>query len=120
VSRRRAWPVAFVILGALVQLAIWLVARPDLAGPQWSDGRAVETWLALEAVAAVVLGLLTPGRRELVAAVLAGWALQAGHFAFLGDHYDDTLWGVGLLGQAVFAAVAVGVASLAARLTSRG
>jgi hypothetical protein len=119
-TRFRAVPVAFVVLGALLQLAIWLVLRPDLAGPQWSDGHALEAWWALEAVAAVVLGLLTPGRRELVTAVVAGWALQAGHFAVLGDHYDDTLWGVGLLGEVLFAAVAVGLAFLAARLTSRG
>jgi hypothetical protein len=119
-SRPRPWPVAFVVLGVLVQLAIWLVVRPDLAGPQWSDGHAVETWLVLEAAAAVVLGLLAPGRRERVTAALAGWALQAGHFALLGDHYDDTLWGVGLIGQVLLAAVAVGVAFLAARLTSRG
>jgi hypothetical protein len=42
------------------------------------------------------------------------------HFALLRDHYDDTLWGVGLLGEVLFAAVAVGLAFLAARLTSRG
>jgi hypothetical protein len=109
-----------VVLGALVQLAIWLVLRPDLTGPQWSDGHALEIWLALQAAAAVVLGLVAPGRRELLAAVLTGWALQAAHLAFLGDHYDDTLWGIGLLGEALLAAVAVGVALVAARLTSRG
>jgi hypothetical protein len=117
---RRWWPTAFVVLGAGVQLGVWLVVRPDLAGPQWSDGHATEIWLALEAVAAVVLGLLAPARRELVTAVLAGWALQAAHFIVLGDHYDDTLWGIGVFGQAFLAAVAVGVALLADRLTSRG
>jgi hypothetical protein len=111
---------AFVVLGAAAQLVAWLVIRPDLAGPQWSDGHAVETWLAVEAGIAVLLGVLAQDRRELVAAVLTGWGLQLLHFAFLGDHYDDTLWGIGLLGQAVLATVAVGVALLADRLTSRG
>jgi hypothetical protein len=78
---RRPWPVVFVVLGAAVHLVVWLVVRPDLAGPQWTDGHATEIWLALEAVLAVVLGLLAPARRELVVAVLAGWALQAAHFA---------------------------------------
>ena len=119
-SRRPLWSTSFVLLGAAVQLVVWLVVRPDLAGPQWSDGHALEVWLALEAVAAVVLGILAPGRRELVVVVLAGWASQAVHFVVLGDHYDDTLWGIGLFGLAVLAAVAVGVARLADRLTSRG
>jgi hypothetical protein len=111
---------AFLVLGAAAQLAVWLVFRPDLAGPRWSDGPATEAWLSVEAGAAVVLGLLARGRRELVAAVLAGWGLQILHFAFLGNHYDGTLWGVGIFGQAFLAAVAVGVALLADRLTSRG
>jgi hypothetical protein len=68
----------------------------------------------------VLLGVLARGRRELVAAVLTGWALQVLHFALLGDHYDDTLWGVGVLGQGLLATVAVGLALLADRLTSRG
>jgi anti-sigma-K factor RskA len=117
---RRAWPTAFVVLGALLQPAIWLAVRPDLCGPQWTDGHALEIWLVLEGVVAVVLGLLAPGRRELVTAVLAGWALQVVHFALFGAHYDDTLWGVGLVVQALCAAVAVGLASLAARLSRRG
>jgi hypothetical protein len=119
-SRRPLWSTSFVVLGAVVQLVVWLVVRPDLAGPQWSDGHALEIWLGLEAVAAVVLGALAPDRRSAVAAVSAGWGLQLLHFAVLGDHYDGTLWGVGVFGQAFLAAVAVGVALLADRLTSRG
>jgi hypothetical protein len=111
---------AFVVLGAAAQLAAWLVIRPDLAGPQWSGGHAVETWVVVEAGIAVLLGVLARGRRELVAAVLSGWALQGLHFALLGDHYDDTLWGIGLFGQGLLATVAIGLALLADRLTSRG
>jgi hypothetical protein len=119
-NRHRLWPVAFVVLGAVVQFGLWLAIRPDLAGPQWSDGHATETWLGLEAVAAVVLGALAPDRRSAVVAVLIGWGLQILHLAFLGDHYDDTLWGVGLFGQAFLAAVAAGLVFVADRLTSRG
>jgi hypothetical protein len=111
---------AFVVFGATALLAGWLVVRPDLAGPQWSDGHATETWLAVEAGLALALGILTPGRRALVRAVLLGWGLQMLHFAFFGDHYDDTLWAVGLFGQAFLAAVAVGVGLLADRLSRRG
>jgi hypothetical protein len=116
---RRPGRIAFVVLGALLQLAIWLVVRPDLAGPQWSAA-GTGTWLGIEIGVAALLGVMAPGRRELVAAVLTGWGVQALHFAFLGAHYDDTLWGIGLFGQALLAAVAVGVAVMADRLTSRG
>jgi hypothetical protein len=40
-----------------------------------------------------------------------------GPLAFLGDHYDDTLWGVGLYLEAFLAAVAVGLALVARRVT---
>jgi hypothetical protein len=46
--------------------------------------------------------------------VLIGCGLLMAHVAFVGDHYDDTLFG-----QAFFAAVAVGLALLAHRLTRR-
>jgi hypothetical protein len=108
-----------VVVAALVQLTVWLVIRPDLAGPQWSEGRSTETWLALLAGAAVLIGLTAPGRSSAVRAVLVGWGLQLAHFAFLGDHYDDTLWGIGLLLQAFLAAAAVGLALLARRLSGR-
>jgi hypothetical protein len=68
----------------------------------------------------VVLGFLAPGRRALVVAVLAGWALQALHLVGFGAHYDGTLWGVAVFGEALFAAVAVGVALAADRLSARG
>jgi len=76
---RRSGAAGFVALGALVQPAIWLVVRSDLARPRWTDGHALETWVLLEAVPAVAV-----------------------------------------FGGAVFAAVAVGVALAADRLTRRG
>jgi hypothetical protein len=120
VNRATAGRVSFVAVAAVAHLAVWLVLRPDLAGPQWSEGHATGAWLALEAVAAVLVGVLAHGWRELVAAVLVGWALQAAHFVLVGAHYDDTLWGIGVFLQALVAAVAVALAVLADRLTSRG
>jgi hypothetical protein len=108
---------AVVVVGALGQLAVWLATRPDLAGPQWSHGRSTEVWLALEALAAVLIGSLAPDRAAAVRAVLVGWSLQMARLAFLGDHYDDTLWGVGLYLEAFLAAVAVGLALVARRVT---
>jgi hypothetical protein len=46
----------FVAVAALAQLVVWLVIRPDLAGPQWSEGSALEAWLGLEALTVVVIG----------------------------------------------------------------
>ena len=107
------------MVAALVQLAGWLLIRPDLAGPQWSEGRSTEVWLALMAGAAVLIGLTAPDRSSMVRAVLVGWGLQMAHFAFLGDHYDDTLWGVGLFAAQVFlAGAAVGLALLVRRPTA--
>ncbi|MCW2701363.1 MAG: hypothetical protein JWQ45_2898 [Blastococcus sp.] len=105
-------------VGAFVQLAVWIALRPDLAGPRWTEGTAAAAWLALEAVAAVLIGVTAPERAVAVRTVVAGWALQALHFTFLGDHYDDTLWGVGVLGQLVLAAAAV-VLALLGRLALR-
>jgi hypothetical protein len=116
---RAARSQAFVVVAALVQLAGWLLIRPDLAGPQWSEGRSTEVWLALMAGAAVLIGLTAPDRSSMVRAVLVGWGLQMAHFAFLGDHYDDTLWGVGLFAQVFLAGAAVGLALLVRRLTAR-
>jgi len=81
---RRSGAAGFVALGALVQPATWLVVRSDLAGPRWTDGHALETWVLLEAVAAMAV------------------------------------FGGAVFGGAVFAAVAVGVALAADRLTRRG
>jgi hypothetical protein len=107
------------VVAALVQLAGWLLIRPDLAGPQWSGGRSTEVWLALMAGVALLIGLTAHDRSSVVRAVLVGWGLQMTHFAFLGDHYDDTLWGVGLFAQVFLAGGAVGLALLARRLIGR-
>ena len=87
---------AFVIGAALVQFAVWLGVRPDLAGPQWAEGQSLEWWLGLEAVAAVLIGLAAADRTSIVRAVLVGWGLQIAHFVVLGEHHDDSLWGVGV------------------------
>ena len=108
-----------LIGAALVQLAVWLVVRPDLAGPQWSEGRSVELWLVLEAVAAVLIGLIASDKALAVQAVLAGWGLQMLHFRLLGEHYDDTLAGLGLLWQVFFAVVARALTLLAYPLRRR-
>jgi hypothetical protein len=106
-------------VGALAQLAVWLVLRPDLAGPQWTDGSALEIWLASEALAAVLIGLLAPDRSTVGRTILLGWLLQALHLIVLGEHYDDTLWGLGVFFEVFLAAAAVGLALLARRLTGR-
>ena len=106
-------------VGALAQLAVWLVLRPDLAGPQWTDGSALEIWLASEALAAVLIGLLAPDRSTVVRTILLGWLLEALHLIVLGEHYDDTLWGLGVFLEVFLAASAVGLGLLARRLTGR-
>ena len=107
------------MVGALVQLTIWLVLRPDLAGPQWTAGAVLEFWLVFEAVAALLVGVLAPDRSTVVRTIVLGWLLQALHFVVLGEHYDDTLWGVGVFFHVIFAASAVGLALLA-RAVTRG
>ena len=111
--------IAFVVVAAVVQLVVWLVLRPDLAGPQWTEGRSLEAWLAVEALVAAAIGAMAPGRRESVMAVMAGWVLQGLQFVILGNHYDDTLWGIGVVGQAVMGALAVGAALVARVLTAQ-
>jgi hypothetical protein len=71
----------FLMLGALSHLAIWLIVRPDRAGPQWQEGRSLEVWLGLEALLAVAVGVLALDRRAAVVTIAAGWLLQAVHFA---------------------------------------
>jgi hypothetical protein len=119
VTRAGATRLVVLLGGALLQLAVWLVLRPDLAGPQWSEGSDLELWLALEAGVAVLVGIVAPDRSTAVRAVVLGWVLQILHFGVLGEHYDDTLWGVGIFGDVVLAAVAVGLALLARRLAGR-
>ena len=59
--------------------------------------------------------MLAPDRPAVVVTVPAGWLLQAVHFTALGEHYDDTLWGVGILVEIVLAAAALGLALLVRR-----
>ena len=115
-GRRR---LATLLLGALAHLVVWLLVRPDRAGPQWTDGTAAEVWLVLMALLAPLIGLLAPDRPTVVVTVVAGWLLQAAHFTALGEHYDGTLSGVGLLVQAVLAAGALGLALLVRRVAQR-
>ena len=110
---------AVLAVGALAHLGVWLVLRPDAAGAQWTDGRVLETWLALVALLAVVVGVLAPDRQTVVVTVVAGWFAQMVHFAVLGEPYDDSRWAVGLVVQAVVAAAAVGLAVLARWATGR-
>lgn len=84
----------------------WLVLRPDRHGPQWDEGTASVHWLALEALIALVAGLALP-KRVAARGLAVGWLLQVAHFYLLGEHYDDTLWGVGVLLQVIFGALAV-------------
>jgi hypothetical protein len=110
----------FVGVAALAQLAVWVVVRPDLAGPQWTAGDAFQMWLGIEALTAVVVGCVAPARRMALLAVGAGWVPQVVHFAVLGQHYDDDgLWAVGLFLQVALGAVAAGVAVLAHTLVGR-
>lgn len=108
---------AFMVVGAAALLAGWLLLRPDRAGAQWTDGTAFALWLGVEAAAAVVIGVLGRDGSSVAVAVGAGWALQMLHFAVLGEHYDDPLWGVGLELQVLFGAVAVGLALVSRRLS---
>jgi hypothetical protein len=111
--------VVVLVVGALGQLAVWLVLRPDLAGPQWTDGSVLEIWLVSEALAAVLIGLLAPDRSTVARTILLGWLLQGLHLIVLGEHYDNTLWGFGVFIDVILAASAVGLALLARRLTGR-
>jgi|1186.fasta_scaffold371215_2 hypothetical protein len=35
-----------MLAGGAVQVAVWIIVRPDRAGAHWTDGTALETWLA--------------------------------------------------------------------------
>ncbi len=108
-----------VVVGVLAQLAVWLVLRPDRAGPRWTEGSVLELWLMTEAVVALLIGVLAPDRSTVTRTVLLGWVLQVLHLVVVGEHHDDTLWGVGVFIDVVLAAGAVGLALLARRLTGR-
>lgn len=119
-SSVRPRDVLAVFGGGLVQLVLWLVIRPDRAGPQWTEGHRLELWLGLEAVAALAVGVLAPSRWTAVWAVVLGWFLQMLQFGFLGEHYDDSgLWFLGVIGEVFLAAGAVGLALLARVVTGR-
>ena len=105
-------------VGALAQLAVWLVLRPDLAGPQWTDGSALEIWLASEALAAVLIGLLAPDRSTVVRTILLGWLLQALIWWSSASTTTTRCGASGVL-EVFLAASAVGLALLARRLTGR-
>jgi hypothetical protein len=95
----------FVGVAALAQLGIWLLTRPDLES---ASAGALATWLAGEAVAAVVIGGTAADDGRAARAVLLGWGLVMLHYAVVvpkGE--EDNLWAVGLALQAVLAVVAV-------------
>jgi hypothetical protein len=109
----------FVLGWAAAQLILWLITRPDLAGPEWRDGVALELWLGGEALLAVLVGATAPDRRAAVRAVQVGWFLQVAHFAVLGEHYDSPLWGLGMVGQVLVAVLAAVLARTAHSVTAR-
>jgi hypothetical protein len=113
VASARARRLATILGAAGAQLAVWVLIRPDQEGASWGDSEAVQTWLIVELVLAAALGVLIHDRRTLVRSILIGWLLQVGHFAFLGEHYESSLWGLGVFMLAFFAAVAAAVAFLA-------
>lgn len=108
----------FVLAWAGAQLGVWLGTRPDLAGPEWTDGPALGIWLGAEALLAVLLGATAPDRRAAVRAVQVGWCLQLVHFAVLGEHHDSPLWAAGMFAQVLFAVGAVVLAATAHALTA--
>jgi hypothetical protein len=108
---------AFVAVGAGIELLVWLLTMRETAA-YWTSDSAWVTWLVLEAAAAVLIGVVAAEWELVVGAVLAGWLLQAVHFAVvtLKDE-DHNLWAVGVYVQVIFGAVAVGLALLARGLT---
>lgn len=118
-TRTRRRRLVTLLAGGAAQFVLWLILRPDEAGAQWTDGTALEVWLGLEALAAVVIGLVAPDRQAVVGTVAVGWLLQVLHFAVLGEHYDSTLWSVGMFLQVVFGVAAAGLALLGRILTRR-
>jgi hypothetical protein len=109
--RRRA----FVAVGAVTALVVQLLVLPDI----WNPSRgALASWLVVEAVVAVLIGLVPAGARVVAAAVLGGWLLQAVVFAVVTPKDENhNLWAVGLVELAFFGAVALGLAFMARLLT---
>ena len=103
--------------GAFAGLVVHLVALSDLWRP---SAREWTTWLLLEGILAVLIGVVAASSRLVVEAVLGGWLLQAVYFAVVTPKDENhDLWGVGLFVLAFLGAVALGLALLARVLTRR-
>jgi hypothetical protein len=108
----------FLVVGALAQLAPWLVLRPVTAD-SLGEG-AVVGWLVTETVLAVLIGAAARDGLLAVRTVLAGWVLQTAEYRVTVDKGDEhNLWGVLLPFLAGLAVVLAGVAWLTARSTRR-
>jgi Na+/melibiose symporter-like transporter len=105
-----------VAVGAVAQFSVWLALRPDRADP----GQVSLTWALAEGLLAVIVGAIAPDGTTAVRTVLAGWALQAVHYAVVVPHTDaDNLWGVVLFLQFALAGICSGLAWLTRRSTRR-
>jgi hypothetical protein len=106
-----------VAAAAVVQFVVWLLAMGRSAG-NWDASGSVPAWLVLEAVIAVLIGILGSDRSQVAAAVLGGWLLMAIHFAVVTPKDDEhNLWAVGVFAQLFLAAAALGLAAAAHVLT---
>ncbi len=108
----------FIVTGASLQLAAWLLIRPDRAGVEWEDGTAFEVWMGVEADLAVAIGSSGPDPRTVVVTVLAGWLVQILNYLSYGEFHGNPLAGLGVIVQMVLAVAAVGIALLAYLLAS--
>jgi hypothetical protein len=109
---------AFLGVGALAQLAAWLVLRP-VEADSLGEGPVIG-WLVTEALLAVLVGTATRDERLAVRTVLAGWALQtAWYVATVDKGEENNLWGVLLPLLAGLAVVMAALAWLTARSTRR-
>ena len=61
-----------LLFGALLRLVVWLLVRPDAAGPLWTTGTALEVWLGLEALAAITIGRAGSGPLDVGSGCPAG------------------------------------------------
>ncbi len=110
--------VVVLVGGALAQLAVWVVARPETAA-SFGEGRVV-AWLVLEAALAAVIGVVSADERLAVRSVVLGWLLQVLWYAVTVDKGDgNNLWGVVLVLQAGLAVVATVIARVLARTAAR-
>lgn len=108
---------ALVAVGAVAALVINLLVLPDIWEPP--TGRLV-TWLVLEAVLAVLIGLIAEDRLLARRTVLGGWLLQMVWFVVVTPKDEEhNLWGVGIVVLGSFGAVALGLALLTYRVRRR-